>query len=356
MADRLPLHELHLTAGAVVTARDGWEVPDSYGDPAAEYAAVREGTGLLDRGDLSAFAVTGRDRAAFLHAMLSNDVKSIRPGQGCRAALLDIQGKVQVILLLLATEDQILVLAPPGCAAATVETLDKYLFSEKVSFRDVTGEVAPLVLAGPGAPAAAQQLAGTLPGEARWSHGPAAIEGAEVRLVRGGVETGGAEIWMLASPDVAPRLWRTARDAGARPVGRAAQEALRIEAGAPRFGADVDASVLLPEIPSADLVSATKGCYIGQEVVVRIRDRGHVNRHLRGLLVDGTAVPAPGARVLVEGVEVGKVTSSAWSYSRERPIALAFVRRQHAEPGTPVTVCAGEDRCAARVSDLPFPR
>jgi folate-binding protein YgfZ len=356
MADRLPLHALHLAAGAVVTVHNGWEVPESYGDPAAEYAAVREGTGLLDRGDLSAFAVTGRDRAAFLHAMLSNDVKSVAPGQGCRAALLDIQGKVQVILLLLAGEEDILVLAPPGCAASTVESLDKYLFSEKASFKEMTGAIAPLVLAGPGAPAAARRLAGTAPGEALWSHVMASIDGVDVRLVHGGVETGGPEIWVLARPEDAAGLWRAAQGAGARPVGWAAQEALRIEAGAARLGVDVDRTVLLPEIPSADLVSFTKGCYIGQEVVVRIRDRGHVNRHLRGLIVEGADVPPVGARVLAGEVEVGVVTSAAWSHGRGCPVALAFVRRQHAEPGTPVAVSGNGNRCAARVSDLPFAR
>jgi folate-binding protein YgfZ len=350
------LHAVHLAAGAIVATRDGWDVPESYGGPAAEYAAVREGVGILDWGDLSAFAVSGRDRAAFLHAMLSNDVKSLAPGQGCRAALLDIHGKVQVILLLLAGEEEILALAPPGLAGPTLEALDKYLFSEKAYFKDVTGEIAPLALAGPRAPAVAQLLGGSVPGAALWSHSAASIDGAEVRLVRGGVETGGPEIWVLGRPGEVARLWQAGLAAGARPVGRAAQEALRIEAGAPRFGVDVDSAVLLPEIPSADLVSSTKGCYIGQEVVVRIRDRGHVNRHLRGLLVEGRGVPLPGAAVLAGEVEVGAVTSAAWSYGLGRPVALAFVRRQQAEPGTAVIVRAGEDRFAATVSDLPFSR
>src|SRR5262245_28260086 len=98
MVNRLPLHALHLASGATLAPRAGWELPESYGDPAAEYTAVRQGVGLIDRGDLGAFVVTGRDRAAFLHAMLTNDVKSLIPGHGERAALLDIHGKVQVIL------------------------------------------------------------------------------------------------------------------------------------------------------------------------------------------------------------------------------------------------------------------
>src|SRR5205085_6534578 len=115
-------------------------------------------------------------------------------------------------------------------------------------------------------------------------------------------------------------------------------ESLRIEAGTPSFPRDMGPTVLLPEVPFADLVSHTKGCYIGQEVIVRIRDRGHVNRLLRGLVLEGDAVPEPGASVVASDAEIGKVTSAAWSFSLERPVALALLRRQHAEAGTAVTV------------------
>jgi folate-binding protein YgfZ len=356
MTKRLPLHELHISAGAVVEARDGWEVPVSYGDPTGEYAAVRRAVGLIDRGDLGAFAVTGRDRAAFLHALLSNDIASLAAGQGCRATLLDIHGKVQVTLVILAAEDKLLVLTPPAMAAPALEALDRYLFSEKVYFKDVTEDTVTLVLAGPHAPEVVRRLAVNLPGDAPWSHAGTAVDGMEVRLVRAGIETGEAEIWLIAGSGEGPALWRTLVAAGARPVGLAAREALRIEAGSAVHGRDVDGGVLLPEIPFDDLVSYTKGCYVGQEVVVRIRDRGHVNRHLRGLLVDGAEVPPAGAPVYAGEAEIGRVTSAAWSYGLGRPVALAFVRRQHADPGTAVAVSGGERRLAATVSALPFAR
>src|SRR6185436_18427425 len=113
-------------------------------------------------------------------------------------------------------------------------------------------------------------------------------------------------------------------------------------------------TVLLPEVPFADLVSHTKGCYIGQEVIVRIRDRGHVNRLLRGLALEGDAVPEAGAAVLAGDAEVGQVTSASWSHALKRPIALAFVRRQHAEAGTTLAVRVGDATVPATVSDLPF--
>ncbi len=323
---------------------------------AAEYQAVRRAVGLLDRSDLGVVEVTGRDRAAFLHAMLSNDVKGLRPWQGCAAAFLDVHGKVQALLLVWVLEDRVLVLTPPGRAAGMLEDLDRYLFAEKVSLRDASGERAFLLLAGPEAPALAERLTGSVVPDRAWSGAAAKLEGTEVRLVRGGGETGEAEVWIDAPAAEAARAREAVQEAGAVPVGSEAWESLRIEAGTPRFGQDVDGTVLLPEIPFAHLVSYTKGCYIGQEVVVRIRDRGHVNRHLRGLVLEGDAVPAPRAPAPASDQPAGHVTSATWSFGLGRPAALALIRRQHAEPGTRLGVQAGERSVPATVSALPFSR
>jgi folate-binding protein YgfZ len=323
---------------------------------AAEYRAVREGAGLVDRGDHGLLEVTGRDRATFLHALLSNEVKGLAPGQGCAATLLDVHGRVQVVLLVWALDDRILLVTPPGRAAATLEALDHYLFSEKAVLEDTTGSLALPMLAGPRAPALAERLTGARAPEAAWAHVPGAFGGTPVRVVRGGGETGEAEVWIVAPAAQGPELMAAAREAGARPVGPAALESLRIEAGTPRFPDDIGPATLLPEVPFTHLVSYSKGCYPGQEVVVRIRDRGHVNRHLRGLVLEGDAVPETGAEVLAGDAAVGTVTSAAWSFGLERPIALAIVRRQHAEPGAAVGVRVGEGVAPATVSALPFTR
>jgi len=324
---------------------------------AADYAAVRGGVGLVDRGDLGVLDVTGRDRAAFLHAMLSNDIKGLTPGRGCAASFLDVHGKVQVLLTVLALDDRLLVLTPPGLAAKTLEALDRYLFSEKASFREATGERALLFLAGPQAPALAARLTGAAVPAEPWSHAAASVAGHDVRLVRGAGETGDPDVWVLCGATAGPAVQDALVAAGARPVVSAeALEALRIEGGTPRFGQDVDGAVLLPEIPLGPFVSYTKGCYIGQEVVVRIRDRGHVNRHLRGLVIEGSAVPPPGATIRAAGAEAGRVTSAAWSPGRRRAVALGFLRRQHAEPGTAVTVQWDGSEAPATVTALPMPR
>jgi len=325
-------------------------------DPATEYAAVRRGVGLVDRSDLGIVEVTGRDRATFLHAMLSNDVKSLSAGRGIAAAFLDVHGKVQTLLTIWALEDRLLLLTPPGEGARTIQALDRYLFSEKAYFKDLSGEMALLMLAGPEATALAQRLAGVAVPETAWGNVAARVADVDVRLVRGCSETGEPEVWVAAAIADGERLRSAAVQLGAMPIGRAAWESLRIEAGTPAYGSDVDTTILLPEIPIERLVSHTKGCYIGQEVVVRIRDRGHVNRHLRGLVIDGPTTPAAGAQVTADGSEIGRVTSATWSFGLRHPIALAFIRRQHADPGTRVTVLADGAELAATVSALPFTR
>ena len=324
--------------------------------PSEQYALVRRQVGFLDRGDFGVLELTGRDRATFLHALVSNEIKALGPGQGCAATLLDIHGKVQVVLFVWAAEDRIFIVTPPAMAAKTAEALDHYLFSEKVAIEDVSREKALFVLAGPQARETSERLTGARPSERPWSHVVAKLGEAPVRLVTGGGETGEAEVWIKCSLAEASKVREALAGAGVEPIGAEAFESLRIEAGTPLFGRDIDESVLLSEIPFENLLSHTKGCYPGQEVVVRIRDRGHVNRMLRGLALDGDQVPAQGAEVLVDDAAIGKVTSATWSFGLARPIALAFVRRQHAEPGTRVSVRLAGTTMAATVSALPFAR
>jgi aminomethyltransferase len=323
---------------------------------AEEHALVRRAAGLLDRRRFGILEVTGRDRAMFLHALLSNEIKKLAPGEGCAATLLDVHGKVQVVLFVWVAEDRILLVTPPDMAQKTAEALDHYLFSEKATIADVSPETALFVLAGPKASEVSERLTGARPPETPWSHVTATLGQIPVRLVRGGGETGEAEVWVAGPSSEAARIGEALEGAGARPIGTVAFESLRIEAGTPLFGSEADGSVLLPEIPFQNLVSETKGCYPGQEVVVRIRDRGHVNRLLRGLVLEGDAVPTIGAEVVAGEAAVGKVTSSTWSFGLQRPIALAFVRRQHAEPGSQVAVRVDGRTVAASVRALPFER
>jgi tRNA-modifying protein YgfZ len=324
--------------------------------PSDEYTLIRRQVGFLDRTDFGVLELTGRDRATFLHALLSNEIKALTPGQGCAATLLDVHGKVQVVVYVWVADDRIFVVTPPAMAAKTAEALDHYLFSEKVAIEDVSREHALFVLAGPRAAETSERLIGVRPPDTPWSHVVATLDDTPVRLVSGGGETGEPEVWIMAGSAEASKVRAALTGANVPPIGPEAFESSRIEAGTPVFGHDVDESVLLPEIPFQNLLSHTKGCYPGQEVVVRIRDRGHVNRLLRGLVLEGDQVPPQGAEVVADDGAIGKVTSAVRSLGLSRPIALAFVRRQHAEPGTRVAVRFGGATVAATVSALPFAR
>jgi aminomethyltransferase len=237
--------------------------------------------------------------------------------------------------------------------AKTLETLDHFLISEKAEFEAVDEAFAILSLQGPGARALLEGLAGTTLDLAPYAHAEITLSGAPVRVInRAEGPAPGFHCWTPAAS--AEFLRSAALAAGAEPAGPATLEILRIEAGQPWYPQDVDQSVILPETRLEALVSYTKGCYIGQETVARVKYRGHVNRALSGLVVEGDRVPEVGARVVVAGAEVGKVTSAVRSIALGRPIALGYVRREHFEPGTAVMIADGGGEHPARVSALPF--
>jgi len=359
MGTRLALHAIHQGLGAVFDDRCGWELPFHYGDPAAEHRAVREAAGLIDRSLVGKIEVTGRDRVGFLQGMLTNDLKILESGQGCPAAFLDAHGKVQTLLSVFAAADRLLLELPPAMAGKTLQLLDKFLISEQVEFTDITEAFACFSLQGPAAPRALADLTGSPVSLEPYRHEERQAAGAGARIIRID-ETGetGFHCWVPAGQGAAlwGRLLEAGEPLGLRPVGVAALNALRVEAGVVWYGHDVDESVLLPEIPLDPLVSYTKGCYIGQEIVARVRYRGHVNRRLSGFLLDADRVPVFGARVVKDGGEVGRITSAVYSFSLGRPIALGFIRREWAEPGTDVAVVDDHLTLPARVAALPFDR
>jgi glycine cleavage system T protein len=356
MSERLSLHDLHESLGGRLAETDGWTVPADYGDPAAEHETVRERAGVIDRSERGKIEVTGKDRATFLHGLVSNDVKGLQPGQGNESALLDVHGKVTALLVVHCLPDRLVLETDPHLRESLLATIDRYLFSERAELEDVTAASGILTVAGPGARKTVEQaLGGAVPDLSRWHHVTVPFEGREVRVVRTddtGEET--YDLWVATAG--LERLWARLRDAGARPVGRAAWDVLRLEAGGVRYGADVDASTLLLEAPLPDAYSLNKGCYLGQEVVARITYRGHVNRKIVGFRFPDSRMPPTGAPVLVEGKDVGRITSAAVSPALGVALALGFLRREHWAPGTRVEVRADGEFLTAEVVDLPFYR
>lgn len=338
----------HLAARGAVHADDrGVVLPRRFGaDPAVEYAALRKTAAVVDLGYRSVVRAVGEDRAAFLQGMLTNDVAGLAPGAGCAALLLTIQGRVTADVRVAALPHALHLDVDVRVRDDLTAALDKLIIAD-----DVTLEPLPaLALIGLEGPSAERLLGGaTLP---PYGHAEVVVGGVTVRAVRAS-EVCGPGFVLHAPAGHASVVWDALVAAGARPCGMEALEGRRVEVGVPRVGLDMDPTTLALEVPVEDAISETKGCYLGQEVVARGTARGHVNRRLVGLLLDG-AEPPPGAPLGREGKEVGRLTTVAHAFGAGRLAALGFVRREHWEPGTQLGVRHGHAATVATVAAWPL--
>ena len=303
---------------------------------------VLDGTALFDVSDHDRLVVTGRDRVRFLHAMLSNDVKTLTPGEGRWLTFNDIRGKTVADVRLFAVDDDrktgsLLALLEPGAATPFVEGLDKYLISEKVYFEPTTSTALWLV-AGAGATACLEQAGAPIPEAGLYHHKEGILGGVPVRVLRVEGATG---------DDYA--LWTTEADAPTalaalgdlpRP-GREVLDAARISRGRPRHGIDFHADHIPLEAGLSNLaISFTKGCYIGQEVICRVDSMGEPKRRLVTLDLSGVeTAPAPGTELL-DGSRVVGFTTSAF-LGTDGPQALAYVKKKRNAPGTELSLGEG---------------
>jgi tRNA-modifying protein YgfZ len=306
----------------------------------AQYRQLREECGLLDRSGRGKLLVSGADAAEYLQGQLTNDVEALQPGDGQYAALLDRKGHMQADMRVLRpAEDEVWLDTEPEALAAARRHLEMYSIGREVEVSDVSGERAILSLIGPRSVEVAGGAA--LPENACESTSVAGIE-----CLAAGTRDG---IDLIAPAAGASRLREALLLAGAVEVSPGAAEILRIESGAPRFGAEMGTETMPAEAGIVeDAVSFTKGCYIGQETVARLHYKGKPNRHLRGLRLSAPA--EPGAALRLGDKEVGRLGGSAVSPALG-PIGLAILRRE-AEPGAELAV--GEDGVTAHVVDLPF--
>jgi folate-binding protein YgfZ len=337
----------HLAArGAEHTDDRGVLLPLRFGAAPAEYAALREDVALVDLGFRTIVRATGADRAAFLHGMLTNDIASLAPGAGSPALLLTIQGRVTADVRVAVAEEAILLDVDVRARADLLDALEKLLIADDVELGDPLEPQALLGLEGPGAE---RIVGGAL---APYAHVVIELGSARVRVQRAS-EVRGPGVVLHVPAASATAVWDALEARGARPCGMEALESRRVEVGVPRIGVDMDGSTLALEVPVEDAISITKGCYLGQEVVARGTARGHVNRRLVGLRIEGPA-PPPGAPLVRGGREVGRLTSVAQGFGAGGLVGLGFVRREHWEPGTELRVQHADAVTIARVAELPL--
>ena len=299
--------------------------------------------------------LTGRDRQSFLQGMVTNDVAHLTPGQGCYAFMLDATGHVLADMHILNAGEFLLLDVEEGMAPFVAQTLDKYLIMEKCRITDVTAEYGAVYIGGNGAAHYMETDYG-LQGVGDWLVNQNAIispHSADCFFYR--LDMVNVPCFSLIFPD--PRNMDVAyfprKEDGdvVENVSHETWEGLRIEAGIPCFGVDIDSRVLAPETGQQKrAISYRKGCYIGQEIVARIDARGHTNRALAGFWLPDGELPAPETPVIADGREVGRITSAAHGPETGRAIALGYLRHEFAEPATVVTI-AGQE---AYVAALPF--
>jgi tRNA-modifying protein YgfZ len=305
------------------------------------YRIVTEACGLLDRSERGKLALSGSETKTFLQGQVGNDVESLSSGEGCYAAFLTPKGKMLGDLRVLDAGDELLLDTERGALQELFNMIRHFRIGYDVELHKRTVERGLVSLIGP----TATEVAGVpdLPA-AEHAHQPLELGGIAARAIRTDVG-----VDLLCRSEDTEALIGVLAERGAEPVADEIAECLRIERGRPRYGLDLDDSVIPQEAGLNDrAVSFTKGCYVGQETVARLFYRGKPNRHLRGLRL--TAPAAPGAEVVLGERSVGRLTSTLVS-PRLGPIGLALIRRE-AEPGS--TVRVGDDGTSATVVELPF--
>ena len=291
------------------------------------YEALRHGAAWLDLSARGRIVARGRDRARFLHNVTTNEVKKLAPGSGCYAFLLTPQGRIQADLTLFCFADHFLLDTEPDLREKVPQLILRYKVADQVELEDVTAATTAIGLEGPRAPAVLAAMGAPVPG-GDFAH----LEWRELTIAAERV-TGqpGFRIYGDASRTAA--IAGQLEAAGARPATAEDARVVRIENGKPRYGDDIRETSLPQETGQMHAVSYSKGCYLGQEIVERIRAQGHVNKKLVRVEIDATQPVAPGTKLLSEGTEAGEITSAVYSPHFSKVIALACVRAAYAQGG-----------------------
>jgi folate-binding protein YgfZ len=309
------------------------------------YHAAQHGAALAEMDWFGILKLTGSERASWLQGMVTNDVQKLAPGTGCYAAHLTPQGRIVAHMHILADEDALWLSLERAALPKLVQAFNKLLIMEDAQIEDLSEQFDILSVVGPRA----------VPVLEEWLGEPVQLEGLySHRLFEAGrvvVSDLGHELWI--SRGQADKVLRSLSQAGATSIDRGAWDVLRTEAGIPIYGVDIDETTTMPEIGEKG-ISYNKGCYIGQEVVAKVKYIGHVNRRFVGLTLSGSDIPELKSPIHKGVKEVGSVTTSLFSPGLERPIALGFVSRSAYAVGTEVEILSEGKSLPATIVDLPF--
>src|SRR6185436_17131763 len=302
-----------------------------------EYRTIERLAGWIDRSDRGRLRIEGRDAASFLHALVTNDIQALQPGEGAYAAYLTPQGRMIADFVAYHCGDHVLLDVAPGHGAALAARFDQLVFTEDVHISDVSSLLDQIAVVGAGAEAAIARAAGIELGRLQSLAPRAHFTIGDARVARTDDAPLPSFHLFVPSPDRVKWLDRL-DDAGVTPISAELAEALRIETGHPAFGVDMTEETIPLAAGLLDrAISLTKGCYVGQEVIVRVLHRGggRVAKRLVRLAFEPSldVAPLPGTTLATDAGDTGRITSAAFSPRAGRVLALGYVHRDAAETG-----------------------
>ncbi|MBL9164190.1 MAG: hypothetical protein JNL18_15785 [Planctomycetaceae bacterium] len=308
-----------------------------------EYEEAIAGAAVVQLRDWATVRAAGKEGAAFLHNMCTNDVKRLAAGEGCEAFFTDVKGKIVAHGFLLAGLDSIRIVMVPGTAQRLITQLDRYIVREDVTLSDESSETAWMLVLGERSGAVLEQIVGDGVGElaAAWAHRAFDVAGVAVEALRCDLPWMGGYL-LGCAPNAVAGMAAKLTGAGATLGGESLWNIVRVESNWPLWGVDFDDANLPQEVSRDALaISFRKGCYLGQETVARIDALGHVNKQLRAVRFEGHVVPAVGSELFQGEQPVGQVTSSCWSPRAAKPHAIGMIKRGANAPGTPLQWSGG---------------
>jgi folate-binding protein YgfZ len=319
-------------SGAQFGVYAGAETPSAFAGPRSEFAALRQSCGILDMAWRAKLVVSGEDRVRWLNGMVTNNTRDLPLNCGNYSFVLNAQGHIQADLVACNRGEIYLLETDLRQCVRLREFLERYIIMDDVEVADISGKLATLALVGPNSRAVLARAGMALPEMEPYQVHDFVWNGMGLTAARCAPAIAGFELWM--HPDNAAPVWESLTRAGAVPAGTQAWEWLRITLGIPLYGVDIGDHELPQETGRQDALHFSKGCYIGQEIVERIHSRGSLHRVFAGFRVQG-APPQAGAKVQLEGKDVGEITSAASipAGDSEVTLALGYIRREAASAG-----------------------
>jgi len=355
------LYEIQQTSGAVFKPSGGWEMARSYGNSVLEHQAVRKKAGLIDQSHRGKLRLKGKDRIDFLHGMVTNDIKILTPETGLYAVFTNDKAKMLSDARIYCLPDALWVDLEPEVTGKIQKHLDKYTLASDVVIENLTDAFGLLSIYGPSSHEIMTQLIGSEPPIKEHSTITFSMDGISILAARNEI-TGELGYDLYIPIDRMATTWdgllQIGEPYGLRPVGLDALDSLRIEAGIPRYGIDMDESNFPMEAGlEKRAISYTKGCYIGQETIARADAQGRMNKKLMGLELSfkpaptiGQVILAPRASSDAQERVIGTITSAIESPTLGKVLAMGYLHRDFAEPGKDVII----EKRPAKVVALPF--